>query len=236
MKLGHAYEITVHVEDLKQATDFYRKLGFRQLNGSPASGSAVRFSDGAIVLAVEPSGQRRSTLTYFTDALDDKISGLKNLGIEVSSGLSHGGAMAATFRDPSGQAVSLVQGSEAAGTETGDSACSKCGQFGELSLETDDVEGSKVFWEKLGFGPTQWSPQASAEWASLTDGLLMLGLYKTGHCPHVFESPAITYFNEDAVERNQLLKTAGVEFLQELDGGQGVVAAPEGQHLFLFGV
>lgn len=232
MKLGNAFEITVHVEDLKQATDFYRKLGFRQLNGSPAQGSAVRFSDGAIVLAIEPSGQRRSTLTYFTDALDEKIDGLRSLGIEVSSS-HYGEATCASFTDPSGQAVNLVQGTGASGTETG--GTSKCGQFGELSLETDDVEGSKVFWEKLGFGPTQWSPQASAEWASLTDGLLMLGLYKTGHCPHVFESPAITYFNEDAVERNQLLKTAGVELVQELDGGQAVFAAPEGQHLFLFG-
>ena len=233
MKLGHAFEITVHVEDLNKATGFYEKLGFRQLNGGPATDPAVRLSDGVIVLAVEPSGQRRSTLTYFTEALDEKISGLEALGIEVAR--RQAGREEAVFKDPSGQEVRLVQASEAAAARTEGSPFSKCGQFGELSLETDDIEGSKAFWEKLGFGPTQWSPQASAQWASLTDGLLMLGLYETGHCPHVFESPAITYFNEDAVERNQLVKTAGVEFLQELDGGQGVVAAPEGQHLFLFG-
>ena len=230
MKLGHAFEITMHVEDLKQASEFYGKLGFQQVSDGSAEDSVVRFSDGAIVLAVESSGHRQTTLTYFTDSLDQTIAGLETMGVEVSK--SRDGE--ASFKDPSGQEVSLIQAAAGAAASEG-SALSKCGQFGELSLETDDVDGSKAFWEKLGFGPTQWSPQESAKWASLTDGLLMLGLYETGHCPHVFESPAITYFNEDAVERNALLKAAGVEFLQELDGGQGVVAAPEGQHLFLFG-
>ena len=67
----------------------------------------------------------------------------------------------------------------------------------------------------------------------------MVGIYAIGHTKHLFKSPVITYFNEDAPQRIQQVKAQGVTFVQEIgDAGaprEAVLEAPDGQMLFLFG-
>lgn len=244
-KLGHAFEIVVTTRDLGESLKFYERLGYRQLGGGGAAGDAggpaARLTDGVILLTLREGGAWKAALTYYADDVEQKAAALERLGVAVERRpAAGGGAAGATFTDPNGLEVSVEQAAPAALAQLPRAPVSKAGQFGELSIETEDVGASLDFWKKLGFEPTEYMPDPPVSWGSLADGLLMLGIYAKGHCPHVIRTPSITYFEADMPDRIQRLKQEGMEFLQELPGADGrtghaVAEAPEGQLLFLFG-
>lgn len=239
-KLGHAFEIVVTVRDLEESLRFYEQLGYRKLSGADAAGRQARLTDGVIILTLREGGAWKGALTYYAEDVGQKLAALERLGVPVRRREGAGGEVAATFTDPNGLEVNLAQGSPAGLDQLPRAPVSKAGQFGEVSIETEDVRGSLDFWQKLGFAPTEYMPDPPDSWGSLADGLLMLGIYAKGHCPHVIRTPSLTYFEADMPDRIQRLKQEGMEFLQELPGADGrtghaVAEAPEGQLLFLFG-
>jgi predicted enzyme related to lactoylglutathione lyase len=216
MALGHAFEFDAAVEDVARSAAFYESLGFTRVERRNAP-PATRLSDGLIVLALRP-GREGTGLTYYSDVPDIPTD---------------------RATDPTGLRISVVRGERADSPRLEGRALSTLGQFGELSLETRDVGATAAFWRALGFAPTQYSPGSGAGWESLSDGLLMVGIYGTGHTKHVFKSPVITYFNDDAPQRIYRMKGQGFRFVQEIGGAdaprEAVIEAPDGQMLFLFG-
>lgn len=241
-KLGHDFEIVVTVRDLGESLRFYEQLGYRRLGGGGGDvARQARLTDGLIRLTLREGGGWKAALTYYADDVGQKVAALERLGVAVERRAGADGTVAgATFTDPNGLEVNLAPAGPAALAELPRAPVSKAGRFGEVSIETEDVRGSLDFWQKLGFAPTEYMPDPPDSWGSLADGLLVLGIYARGHCPHVIRTPSLTYFEADMPDRIQRLKQEGMEFLQEIPGADGrtghaVAEAPEGQLLFLFG-
>jgi len=242
MKLGYAFEIVVTAPDLRQSLQFYEKLGYKQLTDttSPTPHDAL-LTDGMILLSLRTGSAWKAVLTYFTENVAEKVDSFERLGVSFDEKHKKGGEITgATLTDPNGLRVDLIQAAPSQVPKTLGKPISKAGQFGELSIETEDVRKSLDFWTRLGFEPTQYMPASSDSWASIADGLLMLGIYVKGHCPHIIKTPSITYFDAEAAQRIWKLKEEAMTFVQELPGengetGHAVAQSPEGQLLFLFG-
>lgn len=242
MKLGYAFEIVVTVPDLRQSLQFYEKLGYKQLTDttSPTQHDAL-LTDGMILLSLRVGSAWKAILTYFAENVAEKVDGFERLGVSFDEKYKTDGKITgATLTDPNGLQVDLIQAAPSQVPKPLGKPISKAGQFGELSIETEDVRKSLDFWTKLGFEPTEHMPASPDLWASIADGLLMLGILVKGHCQHIIKTPSITYFDADAAERIRKLKEEGMTFVQEIPGengetGHAVAQAPEGQILFLFG-
>ena len=232
MKLGHSFEIVIAALDPGQAVEFYRDKGWQNVT-APALPDGIRMTDGVIVVSLEPGEPGTTKLRYFNDHLANLNAELVKLNIETS-----GDASSTRFKDPNGLEIEVrgLPGNSAVRAQG--TAISKFGQFGEFSLERDDVKGSYAFWSSLGFEPTQYNPNPVSSWASLSDGLLNLGIYGKGHCKHIFRGAVITYFNQDMAARISQLKNDGVIFAQELpangETSNAVLEAPHKQMFFLF--
>jgi hypothetical protein len=232
MKLGHSFEIVIAVLDPGEALEFYRSKGWQNVV-APALPGGIRMTDGMIIVSLEAGKPGTTKLRYFNDHLTNLNAELAKLNIKVS-----GDASSTRFEDPNGLEIEVQGLPENSAARAQGTATSKFGQFGELCFESDDVKGSYAFWSSLGFEPTQYNPNPVSSWASLSDGLLNLGIYGKGHCKHIFRGAVITYFNEDMAARISQLKNDGVIFAQELPSGgkisNAVLESPDKQMFFLF--
>jgi len=242
MKLGHAFEIFVRTTLLDRSLKFYKEdLGFNTLAETSSPSDRIKLTDGVITLSLERASEWQAGLTYFSEDVSAKIAMLEREGVAVVKSREEAGRVTqAFFTDPSGIRVNLEETASRQIPVGETRPLTQLGQFGELSIETDDVQKSLGFWMKLGFKPTQYMPAQPASWASIEDGLLVMGIYQKGHAKHMFKTPSITYFEADMPARLQRLKQKGIAFAQELPGeggevGHGIVEAPEGTLLFLFG-
>lgn len=242
MKLGYAFEIVVTVPDLRPSLQFYEKLGYKQVTEttSPTQHGAL-LTDGMILLSLRVGSARKTVLTYFAENVAEKVEGFERLGVSFDEKRETGGSITgATLTDPNGLQVDLIEAAPSRVPTLLRKPISKAGQFGELSIETEDVRTSLDFWTRLGFEPTAQMPASPDSWASITDGLLMLGIYVKGYCPHIIKTPSITYFDAEAAQRIRKLREEGMTFVQEMpdengETGHAVAQAPEGQLLLLFG-
>jgi catechol 2,3-dioxygenase-like lactoylglutathione lyase family enzyme len=172
-----------------------------------------RTTDGVITLALAPGPTPYSRLTYLADESGEKL------------------------RDPGGLEIAVVKAPRADAVDR--TPVSRCGRFGEISILSPDLAKSEEFWTGLGF-TVRMRPKMENTFLSLSDGVVNIGLYRREVCPHAFQSPVVTYFEDDMAQRVRALKGDGFRFLEELPGRDGAVAhgvaqAPEGQMLFLFG-
>lgn len=236
MKLGHAFTIDICVPSISESLSFYEKLGFKRLPGGDSSSSVVMLTDGLVRFRLIPGKEWEGSLTYYTSDLSEVIAALNGVGIKYSKRADEAGI---TIKDPSCFQVNVVQAGKEELPPVPMFSVARVGTFGELSLETEDIEASLSFWKKLGFRPTQYMPEPLSVWGSLSDDLLTLGIYTAKHCPHDIKTPSITYFEPDTVERIKCLKQDGIEIYQELPNNIGetkevVLQAPDGQLIFLF--
>lgn len=241
IKLGDAFEIVVTTPDVRQSLPFYEKLGYQKLTETAAPTPRILLTDGLMLLSLREGSEWKGSLTYYAENVAEKVASLEKSGVRFDDRQETGGKITtATLVDPNGLEVNLVQAARSEVPTPPGKPISRLGQFGELSIETEDVAKSLEFWLKLGFEPTEYMPAQPDSWASIADGLLMLGIYRKGHCPHIIRTPSITYFNADAAERIRTLKQEGMTFVHELPGengevGHAIAEAPEGQLIFLFG-
>ena len=231
MKLGNIACIGVKTTDLQSSSSFYEKLGFKRVD---ADNQSILFSEGMLLLLLKASGESGSELTYFTEDLDGRLKHLKALKIAFTRKEPN----EVSFTDPSGLSVRVIQADTSKMETPQGQSWSKCGRFYEVSIETESVDSSIEFWNKLGFEVTCREPP-TARWATLGDGGIKLGLYEKGTCPHKFKNPSLTYFEPDMAERIEQLKSDGVDFIEEMRNAEGkvnnaIAEAPDGQYFFLF--
>ncbi len=241
MKLGYAFEIAITTENLDQSVKFYERLGYQKLDDVSSAAADTLLTDGLIRVRLRQGSTWSACLIYYAESVKEKAEQLEKLGVKIDEKSDPGVEMPKlSFTDPNGLEVNLVQLEQSRLVLLPGEPVSKAGKFGELSIETEDLERSLDFWMKLGFEPTQYMPNPPDTWGSIADGLLMLGVYKKGHLPHKISTPTITYFEEDMPERIRKLKAEGMAFVQEMPGaggetGHAIAQAPEGQLIFLFG-
>jgi catechol 2,3-dioxygenase-like lactoylglutathione lyase family enzyme len=235
MNLGTVAQMTVSTPHLETSSRFYTSLGFQLLEVQKTSPAWALFTDGILLLLLQEAEESGAELTYYTDeALEARIEALEAYGItfhEIQE-------CQAKFMDPSGLMIHLIQHDTTSMQLPSGTPLSRCGSFYEISLETSDLKASIAFWNRLGFEVEQGDP-VNTNWVNLKDSVLRLGLYQEGTCPHVFRTPAFTYFAADMAERIAQFKAEGFTFVQEMaQEGQeirdAILETPEGLYFFLF--
>lgn len=195
-----------------------QSLGFQLLK---SNGKVLLYTDGKILVRLDTEKTLGNSLILSDDA---------------EAGQHH--------TDPAGVAVYWKDNNwfeiELQGIEIPDQTLSLCGNFYEISigLSEQDFKPGIKFWETQGFIIVENDPDkhtyVTLEWEGFK-----LSVYKRAHCPHLFNSPALTYFEQDMAKRILQLATKGIDFAQELQRKPGltdsaIIQTQEGIHFFLF--
>ncbi|RMG27553.1 MAG: hypothetical protein D6730_06935 [Bacteroidetes bacterium] len=119
--------------------------------------------------------------------------------------------------DPLGFRLSFMPEKIFAGLELPGKPQSHCGTFYEISIpaEVYEFESTVNWWSSMGFEIEEGDPSSST-YVSLLWKDLRVSVYQQDKCPHLFDAPAITFFEPDMADRIQHLKARGIEFTQEL--------------------
>lgn len=240
MKLGKAVQINIGVSDLEESLDFYKKLGFQQIDDSTEPYPWARLTDGQNLVLLNQDGNIYIGLVYFSKDAARRIAKMEDKGIEfVQRREQDGQLFMAIFVGPGGLVVGLINHDPAEMPEPGGLPKSRCGTFGEFAISVEDFQHAAEFWGELGFTSLHES-QDPYPWGILSDEMMVLGLHQTGEDGEfAFSGPAITYFAPDMADRIAGLKKDGITFANEMPDENGLVnnaslRGPDGELFFLF--
>ncbi len=232
MKLGSYAHFSVSVVKLDESLPFYLQIGFRKLWENTEPKPWALLTDGRMNLHLFESEFSSPAIHYFSSSMEKQISELERLGLSLEQQKSKdGNRLQHTFLDPNELNIMLMHHDDAEMPKPSGSSHSLLGSFGELSINTDDIHASLVFWQKLDFISTYQSDRPYP-WVLLSDGTLTIGLHETKN----FSVPAFTFVSPDIAMRVAVLENDGVPLrrLQNESGLQGaLLTAPDGQLFFL---
>lgn len=229
MKLGHTSFITLYSTNTAAARQFLDMLGFTVMASDDPS---TLLTDGNLYFDLRRAKKNATMLSYCVNDIANAVEMAHNLEIDIAEQSPHH----AILREPNGLMI-LLAGPEVVSLNVREIAPpSIAGTLDELSLETDNMERSILWWQNVGFKVLT----RQQTWCTLDDGNIKIGLYDKGICPHVFRNPSLTYFESDMAERIARLKKRGMTFAQEEKEigmkGHAVAESPDGQYIFLFTV
>jgi predicted enzyme related to lactoylglutathione lyase len=238
MKAGQAVQVLISAPNLEESLAFYEKLGFKKLDGSSVPNPWALLSDGVMLFLLNQTPQHYLGIAYFADTIEAQVGQLQKAGVKMTTNVNAGQLLQGVCFDPNGFGISFIQGDTASLPKPEGESSVSCGKFFEISIPTTDVIGSVAFWRKLGFEIKYGDPPGKG-WASMSDGLIGIGLYTRTACNHQFPIPAVTYFSNDSEERIKKMKKDGIKFIEDIANKEGLIAdaimaSPESQHLFCF--
>lgn len=220
------FAIRTPTPDLAASIDYYERLGFSRIE---RDGPAAWFTDGAVVVQVDPDRFARTGLLLFVDDPATLAAAAPTRAVEHEGGF--------LISDPNGVHVWLLAGD--APQPVGEPAIP--GRFAGLSVEAVDLQATMAFWRALGFevaagGPEQGWTQLAREGAC---GVSVMGMRA---CPHLFPNPGLTYFNSGRnPEVIAALRDAGIPLAEEItvfnDRGEVdnvILTDPGGTGFFVF--
>jgi catechol 2,3-dioxygenase-like lactoylglutathione lyase family enzyme len=234
MKLGNYAHVSIAVQRLKDSVPFYTRLGFRKLWESDEPAPWMLMTDGKLNVHLFESLFPSPSLHYFSDHMGDRVLELMRLGIRPEPQRSKDGKrMQHNFLDPNELTIMLMHFDDAAMPKPNGFSESKLGVFGELSVDTENLEESIAFWQKLDYSVALRGTRPYP-WATMTDGVMTVSFHQT----QAFRTPALTYFTSDVVARLRALRADGIEAIGELHDEHNttagaVITAPDGQVFFL---
>lgn len=233
--LGRFLEIGIRTDAIQESLRFYEALGFVQATvGESWAHPYAVMTDGRLFLGLHAAPIDAPVLTFVLPQLAHGIRRLEDLGIGFDE--RHLGADVfnrATFRDPGGHAVSLLEARTFSPPQLEGTIASTCGYFAELGLPAREPTELRMFWEQLGFVAMQEQQQPFAR-TTLTSDLLNIALYRT----RAFRQPLLTFEAQDMGERIARLRGRGFSVCDDMPDSldasvNGVLFAPEGTRLLL---
>lgn len=233
--LGRFLEISIHAPEIRESLEFYERLGFVQASvGETWPYPYAVVTDGRAFIGLHGAVIRSPALTFVLPDLLYAIAALKRRGMtfdqeRVGNDVFH----QATFTDPTGQCVNLLEARTFSPPGIGSLTASTCGYFVEYGIPVKDAAECRDFWEPLGFVAMDEELLPFAR-TPLTSDLLNIGLYRT----RTFRQPLLTFEDPDMRERLTRLRERGVELSDEMpdsldDSENAVLTAPEGTRLLL---
>ena len=233
--LGRFLEISIHAPSVLESLEFYQKLGFTQAEaGDSRPYPYAVVSDGRLFIGLHQHELESPSLTFVKPDLWRHIEELEALGIEFESRrLGEDVFNEATFRDPDGLLVTLIEARTFSPPTRGIAETSWCGYFTELGIPTRDAERGKQFWEQLGFVAAAENGQPFRR-ISLTSDHLDLGLYATRD----LRRPVLTFSDAEMSARIEQIRKLGLEPSARLPrvfdpDSTAMLIAPEGTTLLL---
>ncbi|WP_225000085.1 hypothetical protein [Cesiribacter sp. SM1] len=234
MPRAHHFIVNLPVQDSAAVAGFFENLGFTELY-PPLIANTRLYSDGYLQVQLSPAeADWRTGIVFCTEQpIDSHAAALQLSGIQTVVQDNKIRVVA-----PDGTAVYWLSLKDFDFPKQPATGHSLCGSFYEISLEVNNLEENRIFWESVGFKKILPEGDISS-WLTMSHPLLRVGLYEKGSCGHPFRSPALTWFNANAAEKLSLLQQKGFKLAHILPAAtaepeEAILESPEGHHLFLF--
>lgn len=232
---GRFLEISLYTPAIRESLAFYESLGFVQARvGEVFKHPYAVVTDGRLFLGLHGEPAPSPALTFVMPKLMQGVDQLEQLGIEFEN-LKLGNEVfnRATFRDPSGQCVNVVEARTFSPPQFDTQPATTCGYFREYGLPAREQDPMRIFWESLGFVAWDEESEPFARTA-ITSDHLNLSLYRS----RSFRQPLLTFEDRDMRERLARLKERGFQLSDEMpdsldESCNAVLIAPEGTRLLL---
>lgn len=232
---GRFLEISLYTPAIRESLAFYESLGFVQAPvGEVFKHPYAVVTDGRLFLGLHGEPVPSPALTFVMPRLMHGIDQLEQLGIEFEDmKLGNEVFNRASFRDPSGQCVNVVEARTFSPPQFDIQPATTCGYFTEFGLPTREQAPMRIFWESLGFVAWDEESEPFARMA-ITSDHLNLSLYRS----RSFRQPLLTFEDRDMRERLARLKERGFQLSDEMpdsldESCNAVLVAPEGTRLLL---
>lgn len=230
--LGRWLEFSVHSSDILESLNFYRALGFTEVNtGDVWSHGYAVVSDGNLCIGLHDRGFDSPALTFVHPDLGQRARKMLKHGFDFDSmKVDEDVFNELRFKDKDGNGVLMIE-ARTFSLPPEETADSVCGSFFELTLPARDVLSAARFWAPLAPHVEQVREEPTTHMRFDAYGV-SLGLSES----IALDGPALCYKCND---RDALIASAeqhGLR-LQKFPGYEGafaVLAAPEGTRLYLF--
>jgi catechol 2,3-dioxygenase-like lactoylglutathione lyase family enzyme len=233
--LGRFLEVTLHTPDIQASLHFYERLGFVQATvGETWTHPYAVVTDGRLYLGLHARPCPPISLSYVQPNLSQHVARLQALGIEFDSTRFDSESFhEATFSDPHGMHVNLLEARTFSPPAIEALHQSTCGYFTELGIPVRDYQAGREFWEALGFVAMEPENDPLPR-LSLTSDYFNLGLYRS----RVLRQPVLTFTDTDMLERLARLRERKLQLTDEMPdsldaASNAVLVAPEGTRLLL---
>jgi len=233
--LGRFHEISIATTDIRASVEFYEGLGFTH---APTTDTWAHpygvLTDGRVFIGLHQHRFPSPALTFVLAGIASHIAAFESRGIELTvRRLGDEVFNEIGFRDPSGQAVTVLEARTYSPVARGVGEVSGCGYFDGISMPTLDFAAAKAFWEPLGFVATDEldSPYVHLP---LTSDYLAIAF----HRPRTFDAPMLVFRDPEMPARIARLRERGVRLSEELPRGlssatNALLESPDGTALLL---
>jgi len=233
--LGHFHEISLETADIRASVEFYERLGFSQATTTDTwSHPYGVLTDGRIFLGLH---QRRFTspaITFVHPGVAELVPQLEARGIiltraetapEVFNQLG--------FRDPFGQAITVLEARTFSPVARRPHEMSLCGYFEEMGMPVSNMDNAREFWEPLGFVATDELDVPYVHLPLTSDHLNI-----SFHRPRTLDRPMLVFSDPNMKARIARLRELDVRISEELPRGldaneNALIESPEGTPLLL---
>jgi catechol 2,3-dioxygenase-like lactoylglutathione lyase family enzyme len=150
---GTFHELSIAVDDVRTAVEFYERLGFTQASTADTFAHPYGvLTDGRLFVGVHQRSGPSPVLTFVRPGIAASLAAFATAGIELTrcqTGEEVFNQIA--FQDPFGHAVAVLEARTYSPVGRPLTDTSLCGDFAELSLPAGDFAAAQAFWEPLGF-------------------------------------------------------------------------------------
>ena len=244
--LGDRSQITIGTSNLKLSYEFYIALGFRVVAKGKDGFSWYKMTDDSLLILLLENGSNYLGFTYFSNHIEDKISLLKGLNVELIQDTPSEKVFFSphdliftiserpNIEDHAHDYQTYLTLEQEAFKDKKRLPNSVLGAFGELACQCHNISEHSKFYTALGF-EIKHEAKKPYHWMILSDGLNIIGLHDTNDFTH----NNITYFAPDVKETVEHLEDIGIHQITEFTGTGGdennvVIKTPENQNIFFF--
>jgi catechol 2,3-dioxygenase-like lactoylglutathione lyase family enzyme len=233
--LGTFHEVSIAVDDVRAALEFYERLGFTQATTSDTFPHPYGvLTDGRLFIGLHRRSGPSPVLTFVRPGISESLPAFAAAGIHLTQ--CHTGEEVfneLAFTDRCGHTVAVLEARTYSPVARAASETSLCGDFAEVSLPARDFAAAQAFWEPLGFVATG-AAHAPYPHLPLTSDHLDLSF----HPPRVYDRPMLVFRDPAMRARIARLRELGMTVLelpgQARDSGAGgLLEGPDGTPLLL---
>ena len=232
---GTFHELSVAVDDVRVAVEFYERLGFTQATTADTFAHPYGvLSDGRLCIGLHQRPGPSPVLTFVRPGIAASLGAFAAAGIgltrcqtgeEVFNEIG--------FADPFGHAVAVLEARTYSPPARDPTDTALCGDFAEVSLPAPDFAVAQRFWEPLGFVAAEQADQPYPH-LSLTSDHLDLAFHPPAVCPQ----PMLVFRDAGMQARLARLQELGVVLAAppagvHATGSCAVLTAPGGTPLLL---
>jgi catechol 2,3-dioxygenase-like lactoylglutathione lyase family enzyme len=232
---GTFHEISVAVEDVRAAVEFYERLGFSQAPTTDTFSHPYGvLTDARLFIGLHQRGGPSPVLSFVRPGIAASLGAFAAAGIHLTrcnTGEEVFNEIA--FSDPFGHEVAVLEARTYSPVAREATEVSLCGDFAEVSLPAADFTRAQAFWEPLGFVAAE-EAQAPYAHLTLTSDHLDLAFHRPQLCAQamlVFRAPDMT----SRLERLRALGFAMAPAPAAVQDGAGsaLLGGPGGMPLLL---